>query len=873
MRYCLVLLACVIAVSAHGQSLLVFSKTAGFRHGSIPDAIAAIQEIGIAEGYTVDTTEDAQEFTLANLSNYDAVVFALTSGDVLNASQQAAFEGYIQAGGGYVGIHSASDTEYTWPWYGLLVGAYFDNHPAQQNATVLIENGTHPATAGIASPWSRFDEWYNFQSNPRPSVNVLATLDESSYSGGDMGADHPIAWYHQFDGGRSFYTGMGHTSASYTEADFVAHIAGGIRYAMGLSSGGKLRVDASGQWFEKADSGEPVFMSGVGGPEGFLFETDARKQEIVDNLIASDTNALYFHSLRSFEGDGHSFEDPFVVHEDPTSAIDTAVLDNWRFYLDQLDSRGIISWFHIIDDTARPWGCDVPLSAHATRYISTIVNRFKDLDNLVWLSGEEFLMGSCTAAEDRALMSAIAAEIRLHDPIHPIGVHHNNGQAMQFGDDPNINVFAQQICGNSAVRNPQGIHDSAERGDWVYVMSECHPWHLDLLHDDNRQMIRLSNWATAMAGGYVMLYNAYECAHAGRLCSLDSNENPIAGDDPHDPSADILEDLTRLRDFMESSRFSELQPADERATQDTLWALANDTQGAWIAYASDSPTTMGLSGVDGFAVTLQWFDPATGASVNQSVMASSGGFAVPGGLGQEVAVFIERDGPPVPAAPVAVDDTYAVAVNSQLNVDAAFGVLNNDSDANGDNLTAILESVPDDGTLLLNADGSFTYTPSADFSGTDGFVYRASDGALISNLATVSLTVTNDSVLLSLVDADADAIIQPMVNGAELVAADLAFSNYSVATSQVPAKTESIVFVLSGQQAHQQVENVAPFALFGDTGGDYAGMPLEEGSYMLAVSAFDGADGGGNETGSTLLEFTVVENAKPEVVFMNGFEQ
>ena len=872
MRLIGALLAFVVLSSAQGASLLVFSKTAGFRHGSIPDAIAAIQDIAANEGYTVDTTEDAANFTAGNLANYDTVVFALTSGDVLNSTQQAAFEAYIQGGGGYVGIHSASDTEYSWPWYGELVGAYFDNHPLQQNATVIVEDSAHPATAGISSPWNRFDEWYNFQTNPRASVNVLATLDESSYSGGDMGSDHPIAWYHEFDGGRAFYTGMGHTSASYTEPDFVSHIAGGIRYALGLDSGGKLQVDVSGQWFEKVDSGEPVFMSGVGGPEGFLFETDARKQKIVDDLIASDTNALYFHSLRSFEGDGHSYEDPFVIHEDPTSAIDMVVLDNWRFYLDQLDSRGIISWFHILDDTARPWGCDVPLSADAKRYISTIVNRFNDLHNLVWLSGEEFLMGSCTAAEDRALMSAIAAEIKLHDPDHPIGVHHNNGQAMQFDGDPNINVFAQQICGNSAVRNPQGIHDSAERGNWVYVMSECHPWHLDLLHDNDREMIRLSNWATAMAGGYVLLYNAYECAHGGNLCSRDSNGDEATISDPHDPSSAILDDLTQLRTFMEASRFSELQPADERAAQDTLWALANDAQGAWIAYASDGPATMGLTGVDGFPVSLRWFDPATGMSIDQNAMASSGGYSVPTGLGDEVALFIERSGPPVPVAPVAADDAYAVGVNMTLNVSAGNGVLANDTDANGDTLSAVLDSTSGNGSLLLNADGSFSYTPATDFSGVDSFIYRAHDGALSSDPATASLTVASDLVLLSLVNADADTVVQPLVNGSELVASDLAFTSYSVTASDVPAQTASVVFDLSGQQTHQQTENVAPYALFGDSSGDYAGMPLEPGTYALTATAFDAGGGGGSKLGSTLVQFTIVEQAEPELVFMNGFE-
>lgn len=163
-------------------SVLVFSKTAGFRHDSIPTGIAAIQALGAEHGFTVDTTEDGGAFTDANLAKYQAVIWLSTTGDVLDGEQQAAFERYIQGGGGYVGIHAASDTEYSWAWYGDLVGAYFASHPANQQATVKVEDHAHPATAHLPERWSRFDEWYNYQSNPRPDVHVLASLDETSYS-------------------------------------------------------------------------------------------------------------------------------------------------------------------------------------------------------------------------------------------------------------------------------------------------------------------------------------------------------------------------------------------------------------------------------------------------------------------------------------------------------------------------------------------------------------------------------------------------------------------------------------------------------------------------------------------------------------------
>ena len=162
-----------------------------------------------------------------------------TTGDVLDEAQQAAFEGYIRAGGGYVGVHAAADTEYSWPWYGELVGAYFNSHPANQNAKVDVIDRTHPSTSHLQAAWTRFDEWYNYRSSPRQKVHVLAELDESSYSpgGGAMGDDHPIAWCRNFDGGRTWYTGMGHTQESYADSAFRSHLAGGILWAAGLASG------------------------------------------------------------------------------------------------------------------------------------------------------------------------------------------------------------------------------------------------------------------------------------------------------------------------------------------------------------------------------------------------------------------------------------------------------------------------------------------------------------------------------------------------------------------------------------------------------------------------------------------------------------
>ncbi|WP_402466312.1 ThuA domain-containing protein [Isoptericola aurantiacus] len=215
---------------------MIFSKTEAFRHSSIPTGVAAVEQLATANGMTFESTEDATAFTPENLDHFDAVVFLSTTGDVLDDTQQAAFEDYIRSGGGYMGIHAASDTEYTWPWYGGLVGAYFSGHPEQQTADVHVADRSHPSTEGLPEVWTRFDEWYNFQENPRGDVHVLATLDESTYEpgGGAMGEDHPIAWCQYYDGGRSWYTGGGHTEDSFSEDLFVDHLEGGLLWSAGL---------------------------------------------------------------------------------------------------------------------------------------------------------------------------------------------------------------------------------------------------------------------------------------------------------------------------------------------------------------------------------------------------------------------------------------------------------------------------------------------------------------------------------------------------------------------------------------------------------------------------------------------------------------
>ena len=212
-------------------SVLVFSKTAGYRHDSIPYGIAAIQALGEQNSFRVDASEDATIFNDESLAQYRVVVFLNTTGDIFNPGEQAAFERFVQRGGGFVGVHAASDTEYDWPWYGRLLGTYFRRHPVIQSATLKVVDPSHRSTRHLPIEWKRTDEWYDFRHDIDRDITVLIRIDETTYKGGRMGADHPISWYHSYDGGRAWYTAIGHTAESYKEPLFLEHLLGGITWA------------------------------------------------------------------------------------------------------------------------------------------------------------------------------------------------------------------------------------------------------------------------------------------------------------------------------------------------------------------------------------------------------------------------------------------------------------------------------------------------------------------------------------------------------------------------------------------------------------------------------------------------------------------
>lgn len=268
-------------------SALIFSKTTGFRHDSIPHGIALYEALAEEHGFETEHTEDAEVFNDEDLARFDVVIWLSTTGDVLDQDQQAAFEDYVQEGGGYVGVHSASDTHYDWEWYGELVGAYFSSHPpGTQDAEVMVNDRAHPSTDMLPASWERHDEWYDFDVSPRGDVHVLAGLNEASYEdqvdpAGQMGFDHPIAWCQVYDGGRSWYTGGGHTIESYAEPEFSEHLLGGLQWAAGQVEGDC----GATQWdnFEKVtlaqgeeNVGEPMGMAVL--PDGRVMHTSRNGQ-------------------------------------------------------------------------------------------------------------------------------------------------------------------------------------------------------------------------------------------------------------------------------------------------------------------------------------------------------------------------------------------------------------------------------------------------------------------------------------------------------------------------------------------------------------------------------------------------------------------
>ncbi|KAI1359440.1 Crp/FNR family transcriptional regulator [Xylaria arbuscula] len=214
--------------------VFVFSKTVAYRHDSIPAGIEGLKNLGASSNsFNVTASEDASLINAPFLSRFKVVLFLSTSGEFLTAEQLQGLKAYVNNGGGFVGVHCAASGMYAEPWYGELVGAYFAGHPEPQHGAVKVEaeNKGHFIMSGFPAEMGWFDEWYNFKTNPRGKVTVLLSTDEGLYKGGTMGGDHPLAWCREFDGGRTFYTALGHFDEAYRDKTFMSHLLNGILWA------------------------------------------------------------------------------------------------------------------------------------------------------------------------------------------------------------------------------------------------------------------------------------------------------------------------------------------------------------------------------------------------------------------------------------------------------------------------------------------------------------------------------------------------------------------------------------------------------------------------------------------------------------------
>jgi PKD repeat protein/type 1 glutamine amidotransferase len=222
----------VAAFATESYRVLVFTANA-----TVPPATAVTALRGLAydDEVAFDVTSDRSRFTAANLGRYRAVVFLNTSGDVLRDAEQEAFEDYIKAGGGFLGVGSAIETETDWPFFTELVGTRAAGRTDPVAATVKVADRVHAASRQMPERWTRTDRWYNFTQNVRGYAHVLATVDETTYTGGTNGFDHPIIWCKEYQGGRSFYTAGGGTPEAFGEASFGRHLAGALDWSAGVA--------------------------------------------------------------------------------------------------------------------------------------------------------------------------------------------------------------------------------------------------------------------------------------------------------------------------------------------------------------------------------------------------------------------------------------------------------------------------------------------------------------------------------------------------------------------------------------------------------------------------------------------------------------
>jgi hypothetical protein len=404
---------------------------------------------------------------------------------------------------------------------------------------------------------------------------------------------------------------------------------------------------------------DPFFAIGPGEPEGFLYlgerrsdgTRDGKRQaEIIDRLKRHGGNGLYFQLVRSHGGDGEADHNPWNNPADPASGVNEKALAQWKTWFDQLRDAGVVLFLFVYDDGTHPFddgGCATngAVSEPERQFFVRMVNEFKNYPNLVWVVQEEFRFvknhrkdpNATPCNEARATrVRNLAALIKQTDGHgHPVGIHHNIGLPMQFaerrpGDDEAVDVYVQQAEIRKTGMHLDTLHRAGTTGfdprhRYAYLMAEGFDWHRKLLIAKDRTMLRKTYFASAMAGGGVLVLAMFD------------------GKTP-DPSDEMLGDFRRMQTFFESIPFNTLAPADDLRHGGTRWVLANPDQGRYLLYSPDNPASLGVKGLAAGTYTLRWFDPATGTKKTAVLTEKRGdaAFAKPAGIGEEAVLFLEK---------------------------------------------------------------------------------------------------------------------------------------------------------------------------------------------------------------------------------------
>ncbi len=396
---------------------------------------------------------------------------------------------------------------------------------------------------------------------------------------------------------------------------------------------------------------DPAYLIGPGDPEGFLFlgerrsdgtRDDSRQTQVLDQMEANGGNVIYFQAVRSHGGDGTADHNPWVDPEDPASGLSEDVINQWHGWFDRLEEAGIVALFFIYDDGAHPFddGCSGAVSDAEDDFIRDLVDAFEGYSNLIWVIQEEIKYvghsGERRPCDDARIRKAelLADRVEAYDDHdHPIGVHHNIGEDMEFSDHPSIDVYLQQadVRPASGRGNVETFHDVGLPGAgfdvgnrFVYFMAEGYNWHPHLIEARDRAMLRKSYYATAMAGGHVTVLGMYPTEEGA------------------DPTDEMLEDMRRMQTFFESTNFNEMEPNDDLRYGDTQWVLAGADESSYILYHYEDGETLGVRGLPSGTYSLRWFDPADGAEVAEEGVTASGdtAFDKPADIGAEAVLYV-----------------------------------------------------------------------------------------------------------------------------------------------------------------------------------------------------------------------------------------